>query len=50
MVSTLPRIGLFAMAASLMAAVGMGLKRLYEALNGKVMEELQKEQNKKKSK
>ena len=48
MLSTGPRIGLFAFAALLMTAGTMGLKWTYGVLNGKVMEGLRAEQEKKK--
>ncbi len=42
------RIGLFVLSAVVMTGSTVMLKRLYAVLNGKIMETLQKEQNKKK--
>ena len=50
LLDTVPRMGLFGFAALLMTVSTVGLKWVYEKINGKIMEVLQEEQNKKKSK
>ena len=49
-VSLAGRIGLFILSANLMAGSTITLKWLYAVMNGKIMETLQGEQNKKKTK
>lgn len=46
---TVPRIGLFMFSALLMTGSTMSLKWAYEKMNGKIMETLQAEQDRKKS-
>lgn len=50
MLDTVPKIGLFVFAALLMAGSMVGLRWVYGVLNGKVLEVLQGEQDKKKKK
>ena len=47
-VDLIGRIGLFVLSAVVMTGSTVTLKRLYAILNGKIMETLQEEQNKKK--
>ena len=47
-VDLIGRVGLFALSALLMTGSTVMLKQLYWTLNGKIMETLQEEQNKKK--
>ena len=49
-VSLAGRIGLFILSATVMTGSTITLKLLYAAMNGKIMETLQGEQNKKKTK
>ena len=48
-VNLMGRIGLFCLSAVVMTGSTVALKRVYASLNGKIMETLQEEQNKKKA-